>query len=104
MISRFLIAVVFFALGVGATYYGLSHHVVRTEEKVLAMPKLELAIAETYVDIREWTSEDFSAHPAVTEALIRHGHQALIPNRAIETLGDKIKDVIGEILIQNESL
>ena len=98
MIGRLITTAVFFALGASAMYLGLAYHIVRVEDKTLFLAKKNLAVTETYVDIRPWTAEDFRAHPAVTQALRDHGHGELVPNQVTGPLRKAIKDVVEGIL------
>ncbi len=98
MFSRLIIAVLFFALGAGAVYYGLSHHVVVTENGTLSLSKKNMAIAETYVDIRDWSAEDFRAHPAVTQALVDNGHGDLVPLTATGPLRGAVKEAVQGVI------
>ncbi len=43
----------------------LSLHVVRTNTAIKLIPKNELSVGDTYVDVRHWTSADENVHPAL---------------------------------------
>lgn len=92
MIKKLVIAVFLLALGGVLTYYGLGHHFIKTKEKAVVVPKAQMALAETFVDIRDWEAADFTEHPRVAKALIDNGHAEVIPQQAAGKLGDQIRD------------
>src|SRR5215207_7270535 len=47
-----------------------SLHVVRTGGAPVVIPKNRIGIADTYVDVRNWTIQDVANHPAVVKRLI----------------------------------
>jgi len=58
---KFVAVVVLLA---GWALAALSLHVVRTANGVQLIPKNKLSIDDTYVDVRQWTSDDEDKHPA----------------------------------------
>lgn len=103
MIRKVLMPVIFIAVGAGLMYWLLGHHVVRTAEQTLFVPKAELGLVDTYVEIADWTAADFKDHPEVTEALIDHGHGDLVVEAAGQKILDAIKTKAGEILNGDQS-
>lgn len=87
----------------GLTYWGASRHVVRTEEGVVVLSKRFLAFADTAVDVRRWTSDDFDAHPELKKALIDEGYGDMLERlrarerkAALEGMADKAEAAAGE--------
>ena len=62
-------------LTVGAMYY----HIVRTDETWTVVPKLHPGLAETYVDIRDWSLEDWMSHPDFARSLHENDRHDLVP-------------------------
>lgn len=64
----------------GVLLMGLSYdyHLVRTGDGFLVIPKTQSALKNIYVDIRNWSLQDWGAHPDVARALIQDGRSDLI--------------------------
>lgn len=97
MIGKLFSALFLLVLGGGLTYYGLGHHIVRTEQRTVVVPKDQLELADTYADIRGWSARDFSRHPKLTEALMARGYGELMAEGRLESLGNVIEDTIDKI-------
>jgi hypothetical protein len=81
--GRFLIG---FVVG-GATVLGaLRYHVVRAGDGVHIVPKMSATLSETYVDIRQYSPQDWTSHPAVAAALVRAGKGNLVQGAAVDSL------------------
>ncbi len=81
--GRFILG---FVIG-GATVLGaLRYHVVRAEDGVHLVPKMSATLSETYIDIRQFGTKDWSAHPAVAAALVRDGKGNLMRGAAVDSL------------------
>ena len=71
----------------GATVLGaLRYHVVRAADGVHFVPKMSATLSETYVDIRQYTPQEWSNHQAVAAALIRDGKGNLVQGAAVDSL------------------
>ena len=71
----------------GATVLGaLRYHVVRAADRVHFVPKMSATLSETYVDIRQYTPQEWSNHQAVAAALIRDGKGNLVQGAAVDSL------------------
>ncbi|MCE9547408.1 MAG: hypothetical protein K8T25_18205 [Planctomycetia bacterium] len=81
--GRFLMG---FVVGGGAVLGALRYHVVRANDGVHFVPKMAATLSDTYVDVRSYTSKDWSAHPAVAAALVRDGQGNLIANADVNSL------------------
>jgi len=78
LIRRLFKTFVFLSLVGGWTLAAASLHVVltpdaSTRQKVIVIPKNELEFRDTFVDTRNWTLVDVSAHPKVVQRLIDTG-------------------------------
>lgn len=96
-----LVAVV--VLG-GLAYWAASHHVVRTDEGAIVLAKRFLTCADTYVDMRAWSSADFAAHPELRRALADQGHSDLLAEQkarerkaSLDDVKDKATALAGEV-------
>jgi hypothetical protein len=90
MIRKLIGSVIFVLIGAGAMYWALSHHIVRTADETVVVPKAALGLADTYVDVTDWTADNFKEHPDLTRALVDNEHGDLI----VEAAGQKILDAI----------
>ena len=76
---RKLLSVIFWILvGMGLMYWLLHHHIIKTKDGWILVPKSQLELRETFVNISGWTSKDLKTHPQVATALVEHGHRDLI--------------------------
>ena len=66
------------ALLAGLTYWCASHHVVKTDQGVVVLAKRFLAGADSFVDVRSWSSADFDAHPELKRALAEGGYDDML--------------------------
>ena len=82
--------IVFLLVGAGIMYWLLGHHIVITDSDRVIVPKASMGLSDSYVDIVDWTAEDFKEHPELTKALVDNGHGDLI----VETAGQKILDAV----------
>jgi hypothetical protein len=76
--KKTLALAVLVAVGGGLAYWGASRHVVMTEQGVIVLAKRFLTYADTAVDVRPWSSDEFEAHPELKRALIDQGYQDLL--------------------------
>ncbi len=88
----------------GLAYWAASHHVVRTDEGTLVLAKRFLTYADTYVDVRAWSSADFAAHPELWRALVDQGYQDLLAKwkarerkASLDEVKDKAAALAGEV-------
>lgn len=96
MIRKLIGSIVFVLIGAGAMYWALGHYIVRTADQTLIVPKAELGLADTYVDIADWSADDFKQHPALTQALVDNDHSDLVAQAAGQKILEAIKSKAGE--------
>ena len=70
--------VVVLAVLAGMAYWCAGHHVVRTDKGAILLAKRYLAAADTFVDVRAWSSADFDGHPDLKAALVSGGYEDLL--------------------------
>ena len=61
-----------------AAFWCAGHHVVRTDQGAIVLAKRYLAAADTFVDVRAWSSSDFDGHPDLKAALVSGGYADLL--------------------------
>jgi hypothetical protein len=67
------------ALGGGLVFSAHHYHLVRTGKQFLLIPKIEVALVDPYVDVRDWHLDDWEDHPGLLAAMKDHGHGDLLP-------------------------
>jgi hypothetical protein len=50
-----------------------THHVVRSQEGIKLVPRVEYAFLNIYVDVRNWGPADYWQHPEIAKALAQSG-------------------------------
>ena len=78
IMKKIVAIVVVLAVLAGLSYWCASHHVVKTDPGVLVLSKRFLTGADTFVDVRKWSSADFDAHPELKRALAEGGYADLL--------------------------
>lgn len=65
-----------------------SYHIVVAEDTTLFVPKQNAEISNVYVDIRKWTSKDWSENPDISAAMVKAGHSDRIKTTVASDLID----------------
>jgi hypothetical protein len=90
-VSTFLLGVATGAMLLhGATMY----HVVRAGDGVHFIPKQPPRLAETYVDIRTFTMEEWAGHVQLASALVQAGQQQLLGEAAGGTIRETLNSAL----------
>jgi hypothetical protein len=72
--------------GGGVVYTAFQYHVVRSDQRLLLVPKQRADWHEAYVDIRGWTFREWGDHPDLTKNLTAAGHGELVGRSAAGSL------------------
>ena len=78
IMKKIVAVVIGLAVLAGLVYWSAAHHAVRTDQGVLVVAKRYLGIADTFADVRAWSSADFDGHPDLKAALISGGYEGLL--------------------------
>lgn len=98
MIRKAMSALFLIAIGAALAYYALGHHVVRTDKGHVSVPKAQMGLTQTYVDIRGWERSEFEEHPELTAALLENGYEDLVPVASTERIKRWLKEKAQEAL------
>lgn len=98
MIRRLVSSLFLIAVGAVLAYYALGHHIVKTQDDVLTVPKARKQLKNTYVDISDWERSDFEEHPEFTKALLEDGHEDLVPVSSSERIKNWLEKTAREAL------
>ncbi len=94
-----LISIIFWVLvGMGLMYGMLRHHIVRTEERWLLVPKDQIELRDTYVNMSGWNSKDLQEHPQVVKALVENGHRDVVVAIVAEDATGGIESILDKVL------
>jgi len=74
----------------GATLY----HVVRASDGIHVVAKQPPRLAETYVDIRNFTMADWAGHPQLASALVQANQQQLLGESATGALREAVNQTL----------
>ena len=56
----------------------LQYHVLRTAEGFSYVPKRNVTLKDTYLDVREWTPLDWSNHPDLIISMMQNGRKDIL--------------------------
>ena len=97
---RRLFALVFGALlGAVAMFIAFKFHVLRTKDDWVFVPKPSASLVDAYVDVREWSTADWTKHPQLVKALVLTGHADVVRQAVTTRWMDKVfgeRDAPGE--------
>ena len=85
-------------LGMGLMYFGMGHHIVKTDKGRIYVPKAKMALSETFADVTQWKTEDLEAHPEVVKALINNGHQDVIAHLVAGDIKSRLGGLVDSVL------
>ena len=74
-------------------YVALNYHLIRAQDGMHMVPKVEATLASTYVDVRSLGIRDMAQYPEIAMAISKAGRQDLlesIAGNAFETELDRI--------------
>ncbi len=74
----------------GATMY----HVVRAADGVHLIPKQPPRLAESYVDIRAFSMNDWADHAQLASAMVQAGQQQLLGNAAMGSVREAVDTML----------
>lgn len=83
----------FFGLVLGAvlTLGAQSYHVIRTDDGIKLLPKRQVSLSDTYLDVRGWGLKQWSEHPDVLWSLTEYKRDDILGQEKI--LGAGLRDV-----------
>jgi hypothetical protein len=84
------------ATGAVLMYSATLYHVVRATDGIHLVAKQPPRLAETYVDIRNFTMTDWASHPQLASALVQGNQQRLLGDSAAGAVRDAVKQALPE--------
>lgn len=77
-----------------AVFVGLKYHVVRANDGVHLVPKLQAQFDEAYVDIRKFGFEDWNKHRGLAVAMVQAEKGYLMQETATDSLRRSVDNVL----------
>lgn len=87
-IGTFLLGTV---VGGVAVFGSLQYHVLHAESGFHFVPKATVSFGDTYVDIREFTAQDWANNPDLALAVTRSGNQELMQGAAVDAVNASLQ-------------
>ena len=84
-------------LGGALVYGGMHYHVVRGQQGVFIVRKLESDLSALYTDIRDFTLQDWKSHPQLAAAIIQSNRSQLLPDAAEGQLSETVHTVVDRL-------
>ena len=84
------------AVGGALVYGSLTHHVLRTENGLTTVPKLQPSFEEIYLDVRQYSISDWARHKAVAAAIVSAHKEEIFTGHASQTVSQGVGDFVRE--------
>ncbi|MBX7168172.1 MAG: hypothetical protein K1X74_17685 [Pirellulales bacterium] len=84
-------------LGGAGVYVGLKYHVVNTNEGLVLVPKLEATFADSYIDVRKFTPNDWNERRQLVAAIVKADKQDIIQDSAVDGLKRGVGDLLNRL-------
>ena len=92
-LSSFLFGV---AVGAGLLFGALNYHIVRANDGLHVVRKLDAELAGSYVDIRGFTIADWAQNAELATALIDAGQRDLVEGSATDALRNRLDQFLDD--------
>ena len=94
-----IISTIFCVLvGMVLMYLILSHHTVTTADGRIYVPKKQLTLTDSFVNITEWKTADLKEHPEVVQALVESGHSKLIAHLMVDDAKSGFQKLLDKVI------
>ena len=94
-----IISTIFCVLvGMVLMYLMLAHHTVTTENGRIYVPKKQLTLKDSFVNVTEWKTADLKEHPEVVEALVKNGHKEVIAHLVVEDAKSGLQKLLDKVI------
>jgi len=81
-------------VGAVGLYGAMTYHLVRAEDGFHTIPKVSNGLSDAYVDIREFTTSDWTEHRALVAALVKADRGDLMKDSALYGLKSTARSVL----------
>ncbi len=81
-------------VGAGLMFGALNYHVVKTNEKVHLIPKQKASLRETYVDVRDFSPQQWTEHPELAAAIMTAGKPEIMQGSAMQSIHGAVDSAV----------
>ncbi len=93
-VSSFILGLV---VGGVLVFLSVKFHLVRAEEGFFLISRIDPAISDVYVDIREFSLTDWTNHRSLAAAIIRAEKEYLLQDSAASSFREGIRSAVNNI-------
>ncbi|TWT87867.1 hypothetical protein [Stieleria varia] len=93
--SRFLAGMV---CGAAILFVAMHYHVVRGNNGVVLVPKIQNNLSDIYTDIRNFELQDWRSHKPLAAAIMRSNQADLMQDSARESFGSSVAGMVDSLL------
>jgi hypothetical protein len=83
-------------VGAVLLYTAMNYHVIRSRDGIHLVVKRPARLSESFVDIREFSMADWTAHPQVATALVQANKQHLLGDSATSSIHQSLNQLLPE--------
>ena len=93
-IPAFLFGVFFGAMGM---FLSMNYHLVRSKDGFHLVPKMAAKFEQPYVDIRNFTLDDWKQHQSLAVAIMKANKSNLMQESALDNFRDATQSLIDQL-------
>lgn len=84
-------------LGAGLMYGAMHYHLVRGEDGVFLVPKVTNQLGDVYVDIRDFTLEDWKKHKPLAAAIMKSERSEVLSDATLSGFRENVHSVVDRL-------
>ncbi|NND99317.1 MAG: hypothetical protein HKN47_18515 [Pirellulaceae bacterium] len=88
--------------GAGLLFVAMHYHVVHGNHGITLVPKISNNLSDAYVDIREFSLDDWKEHKPLAAAIMRSNHGHLIEDSAQNAFADSMRGLVDSVFKSDE--
>ncbi len=85
-------------VGASVMFLAMNYHVVRSKEGLHLIPKIAAKFDQPYVDIRNFTLEDWNRHQALALAIVKSKDSNLLKDSAFDQFRQSTQSLLKKIM------
>ena len=91
-----------FIVGGAVVFTSLKYHVLRTDEGIQLVPKLNATFSKTYFDVRGFDVQDWTQHRTLSAAVVAAKKEHLFHGAASESLRQGLQGVLNDLGLDSQ--
>ncbi len=84
--------------GAGILFVAMHYHVVRGNNGIVLVPKVQNGLSDIYTDIREYELQDWRSHKSLAAAIMQSNHSGLVQDSAQNSFGGSVAGMVDSLL------